>query len=118
MLAISKPRVFRKGSGVPQTPRERRYTPPKPKQGAPRSMTVAAGFVCNNGIVLGADSEITHSETSKTNESKIIRIHPSGDVFLTYSGDTYFVRDLVARLRFFVEESGEKVTAEIGRAHV
>lgn len=69
-------------------------------------MTVAAGFVCNNGIVLGADSEITHSLTSRTNESKIFRIHPEGDVFLTYCGDTDFIKDLINQMRHFIETSG------------
>jgi 20S proteasome alpha/beta subunit len=62
-------------------------------------MTIAAAFVCNNGVILGADTEVTRSATCKTYESKIHRIHPDVDVYLTYCGFPDYVRELIERVR-------------------
>lgn len=59
-------------------------------------MTVAAGFVCSNGVILGADTELTLT-TGKTNESKIFSINPKQGCYITYSGDSYAAKDLVAK---------------------
>jgi 20S proteasome alpha/beta subunit len=45
-------------------------------------MTIAAAFVCNNGVVLGADTEVTRSQSCKTYESKILSIHHDVDLYL------------------------------------
>jgi 20S proteasome alpha/beta subunit len=71
------------------------YTPKKP--GIP--MTIAAAFVCNNGVVLGADMEVTRSAISKTYESKTLGIHSKVDVYLTYCGGVDYVRELIERVR-------------------
>jgi 20S proteasome alpha/beta subunit len=62
-------------------------------------MTIAAAFVCHNGVVLGADTEVTRSPFSKTNESKIHGIHNNVDVYLTYCGGVDYVRELIERVR-------------------
>jgi 20S proteasome alpha/beta subunit len=62
-------------------------------------MTIAAAFICNNGVVLGADTEVTRSVTSKTYESKILRIHHNVDLYLTYSGNVDFVREMIERVK-------------------
>ncbi len=59
-------------------------------------MTVAAGFVCSNGVILGADTELTLT-TGKTNESKIFPINPKQGCYITYSGDSYAAKDLIAK---------------------
>jgi 20S proteasome alpha/beta subunit len=58
-------------------------------------MTIAAGFVCQDGIVLGADTEMTLSRGGKTYERKIFEINANHGCYLTYSGDAYFVKELV-----------------------
>jgi hypothetical protein len=60
-------------------------------------MTVAAGFVCANGVVLGADTELTFT-TGKTNERKIFEINPYHGCYIAYSGDSYAAKDLIARV--------------------
>lgn len=72
-------------------------------------MTIAVGFVCNDGVLLGADTEITYSATSKATEGKILRVVPDGNLYLTYSGDTWFVGDLIQKVR---EECGNHVSPE------
>jgi 20S proteasome alpha/beta subunit len=62
-------------------------------------MTVAAGFVCNNGVVLGADTEITFPGGGKANESKLFRINREMGCYLTYTGIPDFAKELVDRLR-------------------
>jgi 20S proteasome alpha/beta subunit len=74
------------------------YTPEKPKKMGV-GMTIAAAFICHNGVVLGADTEVTRSLVSKTYESKIHGIHRSVDVYLTYCGGVDYVRELIERVR-------------------
>jgi 20S proteasome alpha/beta subunit len=62
-------------------------------------MTIAAAFVCHNGVVLGADTEVTRSAISKTYEKKILGIHHNVDVYFTYCGNVDYVRELVERVR-------------------
>jgi 20S proteasome alpha/beta subunit len=83
--------IPRNRPGLPKKP----YTPVKPR-GA-KSMTIAAGFVCANGVVLGADTELTFT-TSKANEGKIFEINPYHGCYVTYSGDSYAAKDLIARV--------------------
>jgi hypothetical protein len=51
-------------------------------------MTVAAGFVCKNGIVLCADTEIT-AGTGKYQQSKIVHLHPDVS-YAVYAGDSTY----------------------------
>jgi 20S proteasome alpha/beta subunit len=60
------------------------------------AMTVAAGFVCKNGIVLCADTEIT-AGTGKYQQSKIVHLHPDVS-YAVYAGDATFVAEIVPRL--------------------
>jgi 20S proteasome alpha/beta subunit len=62
-------------------------------------MTVAAGFVCHNGVILGADTEITFPGTGKTNESKLFPINREMGCYLTYTGVPDFAKELADRLR-------------------
>lgn len=62
-------------------------------------MTIAAAFVCHNGVVLGADTEVTRTALSKTYENKILGIHADVDVYLAYCGNVDYVRELVERVR-------------------
>ena len=59
-------------------------------------MTVAAGFVCKNGIVLCADTEIT-AGTGKYQQSKIVHLFSA--CYAVYAGDSPFVAEIVPRLR-------------------
>ena len=61
-------------------------------------MTIAAGFVCGNGIVLGADTELTLPNRGKTYERKIFEINGNHGCYLAYTGDAYLVKDLVGEL--------------------
>lgn len=62
-------------------------------------MTVAVGLVCNNGVVLAADTEVTYvGGTGKRYESKIFPIRREAGCYLTYTGDPDFAKELVDRL--------------------
>lgn len=73
------------------------YTPVKQK-GA-KAMTIAVGLVCNNGVVLAADTEITYGATSKKEESKLFRISHELGCWATYTGVSDFAKEFVDRLR-------------------
>lgn len=62
-------------------------------------MTIAAAFICNDGVLLGADTEITYSDFSKAYESKILDIHHNVDLYLTYAGSPYFVREIIESVK-------------------
>jgi 20S proteasome alpha/beta subunit len=56
-------------------------------------MTVAVGLVCNNGVVLAADTEVTYvGGTGKRYESKIFPIRPEAGCYLTYTGNPDFAK--------------------------
>jgi 20S proteasome alpha/beta subunit len=76
-----------------------KYIPSDKKPERQKAMTIAAAFVCNNGAVLGADTEITRSPFSKTYDSKILRIHHNVDLYLTYTGSVDFVREMIERVK-------------------
>lgn len=82
----------------PPIPVHKPYTPEKPKK-LSVGMTIAAAFICHNGVVLGADTEITRSSISKTYESKVHGIHHKVDVYFTYCGYPDYVRELIERVR-------------------
>src|SRR5271168_3836348 len=62
-------------------------------------MTIAAAFVCNDGVLLGADTEVTRSQISKTYESKILSVHHNVDLYLTYCGNVDFVKEMIQGVR-------------------
>lgn len=62
-------------------------------------MTVAVGLVCNNGVVLAADTEITYGVAGKKEESKLFQINRNCGCWLTYTGHCDFAKELVDRLR-------------------
>jgi Proteasome subunit len=62
-------------------------------------VTVAAGFVCSDGVVLSADTEISFGIAGKKQESKIFPIDRGHGCYLTYTGHSDFVKELVDRLR-------------------
>lgn len=72
---------------------------PRPNSQRVKALTIAAGFVCHNGVVLGADSEITHSTSSKAYQSRIHKIHPDIGIHFVYAGDVADVRGLVEKTR-------------------
>lgn len=76
-----------------------KYIRPAPTQGKAKAMTIAAGLVCSDGVVLGADTEIALSQTGRTYERKIFCIQPELGCHLTYSGNVYLVRELVEDIR-------------------
>jgi 20S proteasome alpha/beta subunit len=62
-------------------------------------MTVVAGLVCSNGVVLAADTEITHADNWKTYESKIFPINRETGCYFAYTGTPDFAKELADRLR-------------------
>jgi hypothetical protein len=77
-------------------PPERRkpYIP----QAKGKSMTIAAGFRCGNGVLLAADTEITIGDLAKTQHEKIFDISERELCWLTYAGTEEFALELVSRL--------------------
>jgi 20S proteasome alpha/beta subunit len=60
-------------------------------------MTVAAGLVCKDGIVLSADTEMSVGDTGKFQQSKIISLDEIGG-YAVYAGDAGFVAEIVPQL--------------------
>jgi 20S proteasome alpha/beta subunit len=86
-----------------------KYIRPIPQPKRAKAMTVVAGFVCSNGAVLAADTEISFENGGKRNESKIFPINRTMGCYLTYTGYSDFVKELVDSLR---EETKTVDTAE------
>jgi hypothetical protein len=63
-------------------------------------MTIAAGFLCKDGVLLAADTEITFSGgKGKTYASKIFHVSSTNlNCYLTYAGSPYFAKELVHEL--------------------
>jgi 20S proteasome alpha/beta subunit len=73
---------------IPRSPMERA-----------KSMTIVAGFHCTDGVLLAADTLISFEGTdTKTYDSKIFRINPELDIYLTYAGDPDFAKEYVCEL--------------------
>jgi 20S proteasome alpha/beta subunit len=72
-------------------------------------MTVAAGFVCKNGIVLCADTEITVG-SGKYQQSKVVHLDHAS--YAVYAGDVPFVAEIAPRLREKIKAT--KATPNIG----
>jgi Proteasome subunit len=67
---------------------------------AGKAMTIAVGFRCTDGVVLAADTEISLDDgVGKTKASKVFPVNHELSCFLTYTGDSDFVEDLVGDLR-------------------
>ncbi len=60
-------------------------------------MTVAAGFVCKDGVILCADTEVTTGNTGKYQQSKVVHLH--GVSYAVYAGDVAFVAEIAPQLR-------------------
>jgi 20S proteasome alpha/beta subunit len=73
------------------------YIQPAPKLlGKAKSMTIATGFCCSNGVILAADTLITmYGGTGKSYESKIFEVNFDLNMFLTYTGDPDFAKEYV-----------------------
>ena len=94
-------------------------------------MTIAAGFRCENGIVICADREVS-SESDKYEESKIFTLHPSNidmnpQAVFAGSGWLDFVKMTVAKIRFNANSAAnayevveiiEKTILEVHRKHI
>ncbi len=116
------------------------YVPKKPKRPYPYPerlerkkppMTIAAGFLCPDGIVICADSEVT-TDFEKFEESKIFTLHheidtPNHTAVFAGSGWLDFVKmtvDKIMRRALFVsdaheiEEIVEQTILEVHRKHI
>lgn len=62
-------------------------------------MTLAAGFRCNDGVVLCADSQISQGEYGNRYRSKLFTLNNRTDCYLVYAGFTEFVRELIPQLK-------------------
>jgi 20S proteasome alpha/beta subunit len=94
--------------GIPSLPIERRKKYIRPERGQQQAMTIAAAFACQDGVILGADTEVTLAGRGKVYEKKILEINENHGCYLTYCGDTYFVKDLVRR----IQETASSCSAE------
>jgi hypothetical protein len=66
-------------------------------------MTIAAGFKCRDGVILCADSQITLNQGKKY-QAKIFGINKRAGIYLVYSGDVVFARELVDILQEALKE--------------
>jgi 20S proteasome alpha/beta subunit len=72
-------------------------------------MTIAVGFRCDDGVILAADTEITHWQ-SRSYESKILDISAGyHSCYLAYSGDVMFTKEITEDLKEVVAQT-EKAT--------
>src|SRR6266498_5435378 len=69
-----------------------------------RPMTISAGFRCQNGVLLCADSEITTLSGGKKYEVKLFHINWREECYLAYAGSTLLARELVEALRSFTKD--------------
>lgn len=80
---------------VPET-RPKQVLPPRIKVSYPKAMTIALGILCQDGIVLAADTQLTAAGSHKRYASKIFTIHSDLDIptwigVITYAGYPAFV---------------------------
>jgi len=94
-------------------------------------MTIAAGFLCKDGIVICADSEVS-TELEKYEESKIFTLHPHNSslnptVIFAGSGWLDFVKMTVDKIKhralgvshgYEIEEIVEQTIMEVHRKHI
>jgi len=80
-----------------------------------KSMTIAAGFRCKDGVILAADSQITLSDGGKTYQSKIFPVNDVEDCYIAYAGYADFAKELVAEVRNATRgKCGSDLVASIG----
>jgi 20S proteasome alpha/beta subunit len=89
-------------TAIPKLPNKlpRPYIQPvlKPKIKA-KSMTIAAGFCCSDGVLLAADTLISmQGGSGKSYESKILEVDFDLNMYLTYAGDPDFAKEYVNEL--------------------
>ncbi len=71
---------------------DQRRLPPRMKVSHPKAMTIALGFACEDGIVLGADTQLTASGSHKGYACKLFADGSSTwSAAVTYAGYTSFV---------------------------
>jgi 20S proteasome alpha/beta subunit len=117
---------------IPRKPFLRRPAPyPKRLERRKPPMTIAAGFFCQDGIVICADSEVS-TDFEKFDESKIFTQNPDGagdapTVVFAGSGWLDFVKMTVDKVRnesafvthgYEVEEILEKTILNVHRKHI
>ncbi len=61
-------------------------------------MTIAAGFRCENGVVLSADTETSQGERGEKRQSKRFVINWQADAYWAYSGVPDCLLELVGDL--------------------
>jgi 20S proteasome alpha/beta subunit len=115
---------------VPKKPRHPYPFPERLERKDP-PMTIAAGFLCRDGIVICADSEVS-TDLEKFEESKIFSLNAEQDsqhptIIFAGSGWFDFVkmtvdkiqrRSLFAANRFEIEEIVENTVLEVNRKHI
>lgn len=79
-------------------------------------MTIAAGFRCQDGVVLCSDTQITQ-EGRKSHESKIFPINPSEDCFLVYAGYVGFIKEFVEELRKVTANQKGTKLVQVAKTH-
>jgi 20S proteasome alpha/beta subunit len=83
----------------------------------PKAMTIAAGFKCRDGVILCADSQITLDQGKKY-QAKIFGINKRAGMYLVYSGDVLFARELVDALQGAMKEQiGKSALNEVRRIY-
>jgi 20S proteasome alpha/beta subunit len=81
-------------------------------------MTLAAGFRCNDGIVLCADSQISQGEYGNRYKSKLFTLNNRTDCYLVYAGFTDFVRELVPQLEEIAsKKEGSALLRDISKCY-
>ncbi len=97
------------------TPR-RPYISPAVRGVAP--MTVAIGFQCSDGVLLGADTEISYGQTGKSQESKIHILSEWGKgqgCACVYAGDVDFMKKVLPSLEGVARSKGGKLARRLER---
>src|ERR1700678_1662428 len=81
--------------------------PPRIKVSYPKGMTIGLGFLCSDGVVLGADTQLSVPGSHKTYASKLRNYRDSANwrAISTYAGSPVFMGDFEARFREAMEEA-------------
>lgn len=97
----------------PPVPCVPRPFPPKPKPlPKRRTVTIAAGILCEDGVLVCADSEMT-LHTMKSNDPKVDWVlHDSVRVIMTGAGDAHLLRYVVQQCRKAIPEGATMDDAE------
>src|SRR5271170_5302693 len=83
--------------------------PPRIKVSYPKAMTIALGFLCRDGIVVGADTQLTMTGSHKTYACKLFsHRHPAWSAVVAYAGYPDFVNAFNDRLPAEIEHAEKK----------